>query len=165
MSRTTNWLALGLYPPLIRRECCETCGYLNRHIFEIYLSLKRYLFTSDCIEINRHYSNYLRPLIWYGHQRDMLFRTEDKNDVLWNGGWECLSCYFVLSSFFFICHVLVKTSRLPVRCDDLQQYPRKLSTKKIQDFLLIVFTLHINFLIWLTDVIVYSMQYVLVQHD
>jgi hypothetical protein len=32
---------------------------------------------------------------------------------------------------------------LSVRCDGLQQYPRKLSIKKIQDFLLIVFTLYI----------------------
>jgi hypothetical protein len=32
----------------------------------------------------------------------------------------------------------IYTSRLPVRCDGLQQYPRKLSIKKIQDFLLIV---------------------------
>jgi capsule polysaccharide export protein KpsE/RkpR len=55
---------------------------------------------------------------------------------------------------------------LTVRYDGLQQYPRKLSIKKIQDFLLIVFALCIIFfLIWLTDVIVYSMQYVLVQHD
>jgi hypothetical protein len=40
------------------------------------------------------------------------------------------------------------------------------SPKNIQDFLLIVSALRIIFfLIWLTDVIVYSMQYVLVQHD
>jgi hypothetical protein len=53
-----------------------------------------------------------------------------------------------------------------MRCDGLQQYPRKLSTKKSQDFLLIVSALRIIFfLIWLTDVIVYSVQYVLVQHD
>jgi hypothetical protein len=37
------------------------------------------------------------------------------------------------------------TSRLPVRCDGLQQYPRKLSIKKIQDFLLIVLALCIIF--------------------
>jgi hypothetical protein len=44
--------------------------------------------------------------------------------------------------------------------------PTKLSTKKIQDFLLIVSVLRIiYFLIWLTDVIVYSMEYVLVQHN
>jgi hypothetical protein len=46
-----------------------------------------------------------------------------------------------------------------VRCDGLQQYPHKLSIKKIQDFLLIISALCIiYFLIWLTDVIVYSMQ-------
>jgi hypothetical protein len=56
------------------------------------------------------------------------------------------------------------TSRLPVRCHGLQQYPHKLSIKN-QDLLLIVFALYrIFFLIWLTDVIVYSMQYVLLQH-
>jgi hypothetical protein len=32
-----------------------------------------------------------------------------------------------------------------MRCDDLQQYPRKLSTKKIQEFLLIVSALRIIF--------------------
>jgi hypothetical protein len=32
-----------------------------------------------------------------------------------------------------------------VRCDGLQQYPRKLSTKKFQDFLLIVSALCIIF--------------------
>jgi hypothetical protein len=55
--------------------------------------------------------------------------------------------------------IFTKTSRLPVRCDGLQQYSRKLSIKKIQDFLFIVSALCIiYFLIWLTDVIVYSMQ-------
>jgi hypothetical protein len=55
--------------------------------------------------------------------------------------------------------VLINTSRLLVRCDGLQQYLRRLSIKKIQDFLLIVSTLCIiYFLIWLADVIVYSMQ-------
>jgi hypothetical protein len=54
---------------------------------------------------------------------------------------------------------------LSVRCDDLQQYPRKLSTKKSQYFLLIVSALRIIFfLIWLTNVIICSIQYVLVQH-
>jgi hypothetical protein len=52
-----------------------------------------------------------------------------------------------------------------VRCDGLQQYPCNLSTKKIQDFLLIVSALRTIFLIWLDDVIIYSIQYVLVQHD
>jgi hypothetical protein len=37
--------------------------------------------------------------------------------------------------------------------------------KKIQDFLLIVSALRTIFLIWLDDVIIYSIQYVLVQHD
>jgi hypothetical protein len=40
---------------------------------------------------------------------------------------------------------LQPTSRLPVRCDGLQQYPRKLSIKKFQDFLLIVSALCIIF--------------------
>jgi hypothetical protein len=31
-------------------------------------------------------------------------------------------------------HILSHTSRLPVRCDGSQQYPRKLSTKKISSF-------------------------------
>jgi hypothetical protein len=35
------------------------------------------------------------------------------------------------------------TSRLPVHCDDSQQYPCKLFTKKILSFLLIVPALHI----------------------
>jgi hypothetical protein len=39
----------------------------------------------------------------------------------------------------------IKTSQLPMRCDGLQQYPRKLSIKKIQDFLLIVSALCIIF--------------------
>jgi hypothetical protein len=43
-------------------------------------------------------------------------------------------------------------------CDGLQQYPRKVSTQKIQDFLLIVSVLRIVFF----D---YFMQYVLVQHE
>jgi hypothetical protein len=30
--------------------------------------------------------------------------------------------------------MLLYTSRLPVRCDGLQQYSRKLSIKKFQDF-------------------------------
>jgi hypothetical protein len=61
---------------------------------------------------------------------------------------------------------LSNTSRLPVRCDDLQQYPRKLSTKQIQDFFIDCLpSLYNIFLIWLTDVIVYFMQYVMVQHD
>jgi capsule polysaccharide export protein KpsE/RkpR len=52
-----------------------------------------------------------------------------------------------------------KTSRFPVRCDGLQQYPRKLSIKKNSRFLLIVSALCIiYFLIWLTDVIVYFME-------
>jgi hypothetical protein len=51
----------------------------------------------------------------------------------------------------------IQTSQLPVRCDGLQQYPRKLSIKKNQDFLLIVSALYIIcFFIWLTDVIVYN---------
>jgi hypothetical protein len=37
-------------------------------------------------------------------------------------------------------------------------------SKRFQDFLLIVSALYIIVLIWLTDVIVYCMQYVLVQH-
>jgi hypothetical protein len=37
------------------------------------------------------------------------------------------------------------TSRLPVRCDDSQQYPRKLSIKMISRFLLVVSTLCIIF--------------------
>jgi hypothetical protein len=37
------------------------------------------------------------------------------------------------------------TSRLPVRCDGLQQYLCKLSTKKIQDFLFIVSAYRIIF--------------------
>jgi capsule polysaccharide export protein KpsE/RkpR len=54
---------------------------------------------------------------------------------------------------------LVRTSQLHVRCDGLQQYPHKLSIKKIQDFLLIVSAICIiYFLIWLTDVIIYYMQ-------
>jgi hypothetical protein len=57
------------------------------------------------------------------------------------------------------------TSRLPVRCDGLQQYPRKLSIKKSRFFIDCLRSLYNIFLIWLTDVIVYSMQYVLVQHD
>jgi hypothetical protein len=58
------------------------------------------------------------------------------------------------------------TSRLSVRCDGLQQYPHKLSTKKIQDFFIDCLRSSYNiFFIWLTNVIVYSMQYVLVQHD
>jgi hypothetical protein len=49
-----------------------------------------------------------------------------------------------------------------MRCDGLQQYSRKLSTKKSQDFLLIVSALRIIFfLIWLTNVIVYFIQYIL----
>jgi uncharacterized membrane protein (DUF106 family) len=48
--------------------------------------------------------------------------------------------------------------------DGLQQYSRKLF-KKNQDFLLIVSALRIIFFIWLIDVIVYFIQYVLVQHD
>jgi hypothetical protein len=35
---------------------------------------------------------------------------------------------------------------LPIRCDGSQQYPRKLSTKKSQDFLLIVSARRIIFL-------------------
>jgi hypothetical protein len=31
-------------------------------------------------------------------------------------------------------HTHIYTSRLPVRCDGLQQYPRKLSIKKISRF-------------------------------
>jgi hypothetical protein len=57
-------------------------------------------------------------------------------------------------------------SRLPVRYDGLQQYPRKLSTKKKSRFFIDCLRFPYNiFLIWLTDVIVYSMQYVMVQHD
>jgi hypothetical protein len=37
----------------------------------------------------------------------------------------------------------IYTSRLPVRCDGLQQYPRKLSIKKFKIFLLIVSALYI----------------------
>jgi hypothetical protein len=50
-------------------------------------------------------------------------------------------------SMFFLCKWtdLCKTSRLPVHCDGLQQYLPKLSTKKSQDFLLIVSALHIIF--------------------
>jgi hypothetical protein len=39
----------------------------------------------------------------------------------------------------------IYTSRLPVRCDGLQQYLRKLSIKKINIYLLIVFALCIIF--------------------
>jgi hypothetical protein len=35
-----------------------------------------------------------------------------------------------------ICSAFVYTSRLPMRCDGSQQYPRKLSTKKISRFLI-----------------------------
>jgi hypothetical protein len=62
--------------------------------------------------------------------------------------------------------VLCITSRLSVRCDGLQQYPCKLSTKKSSRFFIDCLRSPYNiFLIWLTDVIVYSIQYVLVQHD
>jgi hypothetical protein len=47
--------------------------------------------------------------------------------------------YCQRSSKCYIC----TTSRLLVRCDGLQQYPLKLSIKKIQDFLLIVSALNI----------------------
>jgi hypothetical protein len=58
------------------------------------------------------------------------------------------------------------TSRLSVRCDGLQQYSRKLFTKKILRFFInCLRSLYNFFLIWLTDIIFYSMQYVLVQHD
>jgi hypothetical protein len=51
-----------------------------------------------------------------------------------------------------------------VRCDGLQQYPRKLFIKKnLRFFIDCLRSLYNIFLIWLTDVIVYSMQYVLVQ--
>jgi hypothetical protein len=57
------------------------------------------------------------------------------------------------------CQSYICTSRFPVRCDGLQQYPRKLSIKKNSRFLLIVSALCIiYFLIWLTDVIVYFME-------
>jgi hypothetical protein len=60
----------------------------------------------------------------------------------------------------------MKTSRLPVRCDGLQQYLRKLSIKKFKFFIDCLRSVYnIFFLIWLIDVIVYSMQYVLLQHD
>jgi hypothetical protein len=73
------------------------------------------------------------------------------------GEGKCPLTHYVL--FYF-------TSRLPVRCDGLQQYPCKLSTKKISRFFIDCFHSPYNiFLIWLTDVIVYSIQYVLVQHD
>jgi hypothetical protein len=75
--------------------------------------------------------------------------------------------YFFL--FFIKIHILYLnieyTSQLPVRCNGLQQYPRKLSTKIFQDFLLIVSTLRIIIFIWLNDVIVYCIQYVLIQYD
>jgi hypothetical protein len=45
----------------------------------------------------------------------------------------------------YIQYIYIYTSRLPVRCDDLQQYPWKLSTKKISKILLIVFALRIIF--------------------
>jgi hypothetical protein len=62
--------------------------------------------------------------------------------------------------------LLCPTSRLPVCCDGLQQYPCKLSTNKISRFFIDCLCSPYNiFLIWLTDVIVYSIQYVLVQHD
>jgi hypothetical protein len=63
------------------------------------------------------------------------------------------------------CHINY-TSWLPVRCDDLQQYLYKLSIKKISRFFIDCLRSPYNiFLIWLTDVIVYNIQYVLVQHD
>jgi hypothetical protein len=40
---------------------------------------------------------------------------------------------------------IIDTSQLPVRCDGLQQYPCKISTKKIQNFLLIVSAIRIIF--------------------
>jgi hypothetical protein len=58
------------------------------------------------------------------------------------------------------------TSRLPVLCDGLQQYSCKLYTKKISRFFIDCLRYPYNIiLIWLTDVVVYSIQYVLVQHD
>jgi hypothetical protein len=54
------------------------------------------------------------------------------------------------------------TSRLPMRYNGLQQYPRKLPTKKISRFFIDCLHSPYNiFLIWLTDVIVYSIQYVI----
>jgi hypothetical protein len=61
--------------------------------------------------------------------------------------------------------LLINTSRLPVRCDGLEQYPCKLSTKKSRFFIDCLCSPYNIFLIWLTDVIIYSIQYVLVQHD
>jgi hypothetical protein len=60
--------------------------------------------------------------------------------------------------------ILLNTSWLPVRCNGLRQYPRKLSIKKPRFFIDCLRSLYNIFLIWLTDVIVYSIQYVLVQH-
>jgi hypothetical protein len=88
---------------------------------------------------------------------------------VWHDGLGPAQSDSIFFYFFIKIHILYLnieyTSRLPVRCDGLQQYPRKLSTKKSQDFLLIVSALRIIFFIWLTDVIVYSIQYVYVQYD
>jgi hypothetical protein len=49
---------------------------------------------------------------------------------------------------------------------NLQQYPYKLSTKKNSRFFIdSLRSLYNIFLIWLTDVIIYFIKYVLVQHD
>jgi hypothetical protein len=71
----------------------------------------------------------------------------------------------VIGDYFYFSVPFINTSWLPVRCNGLQQYPRKLSTKNISRFFSDCLRSPYNiFLIWLTDVIVYYIQYVLVQH-
>jgi hypothetical protein len=53
------------------------------------------------------------------------------------------------------------TSRLLVRWTAYNNIHVNYPPKRSQDFLLTVFALYNIFLIWLTDIIVYSMQYVL----
>jgi hypothetical protein len=77
--------------------------------------------------------------------------------------------YYLPPMFIYMCVnqptlTFTFTSQLFVRYDDLQQYLCKLSTKKISRFFIDCLRSYNIFLIWLTDVIIYSIQYVLVQH-
>jgi hypothetical protein len=103
---------------------------------------------------------FLRSQTWDG------WRTRQPG---WVGalGWNRLQGWSVWASFNYwkprapVIYILVDCPCVTTNYNNTHvNYP----PKRFQNFLLIVFALCIIFFIWLTDVIVYSMQYVLVQY-
>jgi hypothetical protein len=174
--RNLRWFEhwLGSYRPtkiglLVAQKSVETCeNWVSRYIKRNQMNAI-FWYVVPLLVINNFYiwgNLSCSTKIWERETSTWTTLIPDLQEFeFWNqifilSWWHCLRYLEVKSRLG-----LNITSRLTVCCDGLQQYPRKLSTNKISRFFIDCLHSSYNiFLIWLTDVIVYSMQYVFVQH-